>query len=162
MDQGSGGLVRLPIPPEVRIQDGLPPSALRGADDPGIPADLLEGRFTAAKEVTMLTPTLARIGTARMADDIVVDLSDGRVGWRVAGTVHVLFVNSSLDQFVATINAVNARYPFYGRNSDLKDRKDVGDELTTLIHAIDPPAASPGQFWSSLVDDVVIGDFDSD
>ena len=71
------------------------------------------------------------------------------------------FVNSSVGQFTETVRAVMDRFPYYDRGSAWGDWEAAGNDLMRLIEAVDPEAAIPDRFWSTFVDDVKMGDFDT-
>lgn len=85
------------------------------------------------------------------------------------------FVNSSLEQFTATVRAVLDRFPFdrgdTGRESwedaDLDEIEAEWDraagELTETLGRIDPEAvADQDGFWKTFVADVQMGDYSTD
>jgi hypothetical protein len=92
-------------------------------------------------------------------------------------------VNSSLDQFIASVRAVLERFPFYsmdtGEGDDLDDPASMdpasmrayaeqfdsevnraAEDLTEILRRIDPAAvADHTTYWGSFVFDVQMGDF---
>jgi SUKH-4 immunity protein of toxin-antitoxin system len=77
------------------------------------------------------------------------------------------FVNSSLDQFIASVRAVLDRFPFgggeAGMDSDI-DRLEsewnrAADELEATLGVIDPALVNANAYWLDFLSDVRIGDF---
>jgi hypothetical protein len=171
------------------------------AESPGIPrelaAPLLErgvpkamlGLYRAATGLTLLEDSGGRqlvgfgfIAYAQRAcldphTGAVVALLDLRGGgrggeegdeWVVGG------VNSSLEQFIASVGAVLTRYPFdspqaKGESDDRyldRTRTEVdraAGDLRRALSAIDPTAmADPGRFWLDFIDDVHMGAYSTD
>ena len=91
------------------------------------------------------------------------------------------FVNSSLDQFIASVREVSERFPFYSSDLgefDIQDLLDdpasvrarieqdnsevdrVAEDLTEILRSIDRAAvADETTFWWTFVFDVRMGDF---
>ena len=69
------------------------------------------------------------------------------------------FVNSSLKAFVECIRVAIVRFPYYSREAELEERRQVAKELMRLLQPVDPPALEPDCFWSTFADDVENGDF---
>jgi hypothetical protein len=114
-----------------------------------------------------------RLGSGRMGSSIclvpssgaVVAVWDRRAEGEARGPQWVeRFVNSSVAKFAATGYAVNERFPFYSRSAfdtdeGYLDVQRAGTDLIREIAQLDPPAAAPDCYWSTLADDVEIGDF---
>lgn len=89
------------------------------------------------------------------------------------------FVNSSLDQFIASVRAVTERFPFDSEVTG-KDRRGEEDEearedrcfkewdqaveeLDVTLHRIDPAISTlGGQFWGDFLGAVGMGDYASE
>ena len=71
----------------------------------------------------------------------------------------VLFVNSSIAAFTATVRAVLERFPYYDEDAEFDGIHAVARDLADLIRGIDPEAMADDRFWSTFVDDVEMGDF---
>jgi len=69
------------------------------------------------------------------------------------------FVNSSLPQFVECVRLAISAFPYYSRGADLSEREAVASRVAELLRPVDPPALELDQFWSTFIDDLVIGDF---
>jgi hypothetical protein len=88
------------------------------------------------------------------------------------------FVNSSLDQFIASVRAVCERFPFYSADTGVFDGLNdpaaeralaeqhdrevdrAAEDLTEILRRIDRAAvADETTFWLSFVFDVQMGDF---
>jgi hypothetical protein len=71
----------------------------------------------------------------------------------------VLFVNSSIAAFTETVRVVLERFPYYDEDAELDEVHAAARDLADLIRRIDPKAMRVDRFWSTLVDDVEMGDF---
>jgi hypothetical protein len=148
----------------------------------GVPKAML-GLYRAADTLTLVDDSVGRqlvcfgsIAYAQRAcldprTGAVVALMDARRGgdYKVVGAV-----NSSLEQFIASVSAVLTRYPFdspqakgesdesyLDRTSAELDR--AADDLTQALRAIDPTAMEdPGRFWLDFIDDVHMGSYSTD
>jgi len=67
-------------------------------------------------------------------------------------------VNSSLPQFVECVRS-RKRVSVLQPRPDLSEREAGGIESCRTLAAVDPPALELDQFWSTFIDDLVIGDF---
>jgi hypothetical protein len=165
------------------------------AESPGIPrelaAPLLErgvpkamlGLYRAANALTLLEGSGGRqlvcFGSVAYSQRACLDPQTGAVvalmDTRRGGDNEVVgVVNSSLEQFIASVSAVLNRYPFdrpqakgesdessLDRTSAELDR--AADDLKKALSAIDPAAMEdPGRFWLDFIDDVQMGDYSTD
>jgi hypothetical protein len=89
------------------------------------------------------------------------------------------FVNSSLDQFIASVRAVTERFPFDSEVTE-KDRRGEEDEetredrrfkeweqaveeLEETLHRIDPAVSTlGGAFWGNFLGNIGMGDYASE
>jgi hypothetical protein len=87
------------------------------------------------------------------------DVATGSIVILQAG---VGFVSSSLEKFIETVKAVTARFPFYSVK-DLSVDDGVVDgavkDVMDAIRSVDERALEEDGFWTSLVDDIQMGDF---
>jgi SUKH-4 immunity protein of toxin-antitoxin system len=158
----------------------------------GVPKDLL-GTYNAAHELTLLeVPDYGPLVCFSITgeDRLCQDPHTGAIvyiGYMPAGIVDLRpgflvgppgLVNSSLDQFIASVRAVVERFPFYnldtGEGDDLDDPASAraraeqhdsevdraAEDLTEILRSIDRAAvADETTFWWSFVFDVQMGDF---
>lgn len=147
----------------------------------GVPKELL-GYYRAASELTLLEMPGGRqfvcfgvvMGSDRACLDphtgAVIEIIDGPSGDDWAEWP----INSSLEQFIASVGAVLTRYPFdspqakeesddsYLDRSRAELDRAVAD-LRTSLCAIDSAAmAHPDGFWMTFLDDVYMRDFSMD
>jgi hypothetical protein len=103
---------------------------------------------------------LIRFGNAGLSGGVYMDPSSGHIVELIdhPGAVPQL-VNTTLEQFVATVKTVIDLFPFYHRNSGLEDRIKAGARISAAIGALDSAALASDSFWGTFVDDVVTGDF---
>ncbi len=151
----------------------------------GVPKDLLLKDYHAANELALLTfpggEQFVRFGTSGRDDHMCLDPRTGAVveiikedtdpTYQASGVqVSPIFVNSSLDQFIASVRAVVNRFPFYRGNPEQEQDRgqdDLADEwyraaedLLEILGRIDPAAtADLDGFWATLVSDVQMGDY---
>ena len=144
----------------------------------GVPRDCLDGIYVANDRLNWFIGSdgrrLIHFGTSRLWDAMMcVDPETGHVVEVWDGSPTQMprpkpkwiegFVNSSLDQFRRSVEAVTNRFPFYGReDGGLEIRTAASDDVRSLVETIDPMAAAADQFWSTLADDIAIGDFETE
>jgi hypothetical protein len=87
----------------------------------------------------------------------VVDIVTGRAGDVARGP---LLVNSSLQQYVVTVDRATARFP-YDDGSEDPDFDAIADDLRAHLAPIDPPAWDGDGYWDTFYWDVTIGDYHS-
>ena len=92
------------------------------------------------------------------SDGRVVDLVISPAGEIVRGPV---LVNSSLRQYVVTVERATARFP-YDDGSDDVNLDAIADDLRAHLSSIDPPAWDGGGYWDTFYWDVTIGDYHTD
>lgn len=165
---------------------GMPREVAASLLERGVPKAML-GLYRAADALTLVETSGGRqlvcfgsIAYAHRAcldpeTGAVVSLLDLRRGEGGGGDEWVIgLVNSSLEQFIATVGAVLNRYPFESpqakgeseeraldRTSAELDR--AADDLTQALRAIDPTAMTdPGRFWLDFIDDVRMGTYSTD
>jgi hypothetical protein len=150
-------------PANLRLLADAQPDAAYVLLGSGVPVELFGGRFRAADSLAPLnagTRRLVWFGNEARSVRVCVDPASGEVVSDVnAPDARPAVVNTTLGQFVATAEAVVGRFPFYDGGADLEERQQVADELAAIIQAVDPAAMLPDRLWSTLVDDVAIGDF---
>src|SRR5262249_36690079 len=129
----------------------------------GIPKDFFGELFRATHNLEPIetsTGTYICFGTSGYGVRICLDPRSGEVV-QLVGSEHLRnFVNTSLRQFVKTIKAVLARFPFHGTDATSDDINAAARDVAAIISDVDPPAMIPDRFWSTLVDDIKMGDFD--
>ncbi len=150
----------------------------------GVPKEFL-GLYDAAPTLTLLTVQDDRqfvcFGTSGDDNHLCLDPLTGAVveiidvatatPYKSSG-VHgsPIFVNSRLDQFIAAVHAVVARFPFEDGVPDQEWDREDGDlitpwaqsanELLETLSRIDPVAMADRRgFWMTFVSDVLIGDY---
>src|SRR5690242_1513376 len=74
------------------------------------------------------------------------------------GRIRPGFVNSSFDQFAATVRIV-ARFERVITTGDADGCAVAADEMTADIRRIDKPAGHPHNYWGQFLWDVRAGDF---
>jgi hypothetical protein len=150
--------------------------------------------YEAAKELTLLedpgSGPLVCFGTRGISGRLCLDprtkqivhisyRAFGRSGPQPKVIGHAHFVNSSLDQFIASVRAVTERFPFDSEVTG-KDRRGEEDEETRLdrrfnewnqaieelaetLHRIDPAVSTLGcEFWGDFLGAVGMGDYASE
>lgn len=130
----------------------------------GIPTNFISQRYAADALATVVDlpsgTRILRFGSTGLDDAIGVELATGHVVevLNVEGSP-LLFVNSSIEKFSQTVQAVMARFPYYDTDSSFEEIDAVAAELLQMIKVIDPEAAVPDRYWSTFTDDVAMGDF---
>jgi SUKH-4 immunity protein len=90
-------------------------------------------------------------------DGRIVDIVADRAGDVVRGPQ---LVNSSLRQYVVTVDRATARFPYDDGQEDA-DFDVVADDLRADLAPIDPPAWYGDGYWDTFYWDVTIGDYHS-
>lgn len=142
----------------------IPPSQCEALATQGIPADLF-GRFIAVSApvtTSSVRGQLVVLGTAGFKDKVCLDPISGEVVEMVDTNEPPTFVNDSLGAFVRTAQVVFSLFPFHSRGADVEERDRSATMVAAHIRRIDPSAMLPDRFWSALVDDITVGDFDQD
>ena len=146
------------------LDDDLPasPIDLDVLFESGVPQDFLGRMFRVDDEVAMVHSergAILRFGTTGQSAAVGVVMDTGLVV-EVLETpdARELFINSSLRMFVDTVEGVAERFPFYDTDDEEDEVQSASDDVLELVRRIDPPAAEPDRYWSTLVDDMRIGD----
>lgn len=128
----------------------------------GVPEHFIGRRFRLDSELALIhikSGPVLRFGTTGLSAAVGVEAYTGHV-------IEVLeipnspglFINTSLASFVATLEAVAGRFPFYDSDDDEDELESASDDVLRIIRSIDPSAAQPDRYWSTFVDDMRIGD----
>ena len=163
---------------ELRATLPIPDPLAHELSGVGVPRDFLDGIYWANERLDLFRRSdgsrLIHFGTSRLWDPMmcvdpetghVVEIWDGSPAQMPSSAPEWIegFVNSSLDHFRRSVEAVTNRFPFYSReDGGLEIRTAASEDVRSLVEAIDPPAAEPDQFWSTLADDIAIGDFETE
>lgn len=162
---------------------GIPHAFAAPLLERGAPKAML-GRYHAAPALTLLEVPddgqFVRFGTNGLYGAICLDPRIGAVveigTFEEEATINAVvtgipgppsFVNSSLDQFIASVRAVLARFPFdrgeTGIDSDLdkleSEWNQAADELEAALSVIDPALVDTNAYWLDFLSAVRIGDF---
>jgi hypothetical protein len=127
----------------------------------GVPVDLLGGRYAAADRLMVVSAhrgDLVQFGTG-LNLPICLDPKTNEVVSVAADGLSTSLVNSSFERFTETVSAVTSRFPFYGLDSSDDDVEAATRNVADMIRRIDESAMVPDRFWSTLVDDIGMGDF---
>ena len=89
---------------------------------------------------------------------MVLDPSTGEVLQLVGRTGHRLFVNRTLSAFTATVREVSAAFPFYPHDAASEEIKAAARAASDIIRKIDSKAIEPDHYWSTFIDDMLMGD----
>jgi hypothetical protein len=153
----------LPFPQELPKDAKFLDDAYQLLFKEGIPEHFIGRRFQLDTEPTGITTSdgrrILRFGRSGLSNAVGVALDTGHILELIsAQRSPELFINTSLRSFVDTIHAIADRFPYYDTDADETEIQAVSDELLEIIRRIDPPAAKPDQYWSTFVDDSLIGD----
>lgn len=153
--------------PEVEeLLSGLP-SARLVLFESGIPQSLLGGRYMANPELSVLerdghAPVLC-FGVSGLFVTMGIDTVNGNVVYVLdVPEKPVNLVNATVMLFSRTVQALIERFPYHAKDAENEELDAVSDELRGIIRSIDPEAAAPGCYWPSFVDDVRMGDFNTE
>lgn len=133
----------------------------------GIPVDLVGGRYRADPTLTVLRregdAPVVRFGTSGLAQAIGVDVGSANVlGILDVPQQPTILVNTTIDMFTRTVKALFERFPYYAKEAEWAEIDSVCAELREIVRSIDPEAAVPGCYWPGFVDDVQMGDFNTE
>src|SRR4051812_6749236 len=136
----------------------------------GVPEEFPSHTYTADSELSIGEPVpgmrYLRFGSSGLSNAVSVDLASGHV-LEVLGPPHyghhaTVFINSSLRLFDDTVRAVISRFPFHDAEAEWDEINAIADELLWMIREIDHDAAEPDRYWSTFVDDVSMGDWNTE
>lgn len=91
-----------------------------------------------------------------------LDITTGEIIQLVGRISKPVFVNSSLSMFSKSVESVSRAFPFYPDGAEEADIESAVQRVSGIISAIDPAALVPDRFWSSMIDDMRIGDWGTD
>jgi hypothetical protein len=141
------------------------PEVVRILSEAGAPAFFFSRDYMADPKLEMLEyknfGKIVKLGTMHGGGWIAVEVSSGRV---VGINHHLnapLFINSSIPQFTQTVQAAMDRFPYYDEDAEPEECLEAGRDLLDLIASIDAEAAVPNRYWSTFVDDVQMGNYDT-
>jgi SUKH-4 immunity protein len=143
------------------------PSVRRALFDDGVPKGFFGRRYSADPDLTILAweghAPVVRFGTSGLAGMIGIDSASGKV-IRVIDVPckPTILVNTTVALFTLTVRALIERFPYYAKDADDEEIDSVAEELREIIRSIDAEAAVPGSYWPAFVDDVQMGDFNTE
>jgi len=149
-----------------KLLGGLP-SARSALFEIGIPQSLLGGRYTAYTEPSVLPrdghPPVVCFGSSGPFVTIGIDTENGNVVYVLdVPEKPVNLVNATAILFTQTVQALIGRFPYHAKDAENQELDAVSAELREIIRSIDPEAAVLGRYWPSFVDDVQMGDFNTE
>lgn len=129
----------------------------------GVPNHFIGRRFRLNQEASIVaTPegtSVLLIGCSGLSNAVGLEVDTGRVVEVIDAPGRPrLFINTSLADFVHTLVAVADRFPYYDTDAGEDEIEAVSAELLEVIRRIDPPAAEADRYWSTFIDDSLIGD----
>lgn len=125
------------------------------------------GGYCADQQLTIVDSAeglLVRFGTYDLSGvtSMCLDPSTGQILLVPAKKDLTFFVNSSLEQFNKTAEAVLRRFPFYSENDVFEAMDRVAQDLADIIAEIDAQVMAAdryGSYWDDLVEDIRMGDY---
>jgi hypothetical protein len=146
-----------------RANELLPPPLSERLASVGVPRDFFGGRYRVEQDLHALESPSGRLvcfGAEGLHGQICVDVQTGTVVEVMSPEDVPRFVNTSLDHFSRTVQAVINRFPFHSVDADREEIDLACEDVAQIIRGIDPDAMRPDQFWSTLIDDIGMRDFD--
>lgn len=143
------------------------PSARLALFEIGLPQSLLGGRYSADSGLSVLpregrSPVVC-FGSSGLFDAIGIDTANGNVVDVIkTPDKPVILDNATAMLFTRTVHALIDRFPYHAKDAGYEEVDAVSEELRGIIRSIDPKAAVPGCYWPSFVDDVQMGDFNTE
>jgi hypothetical protein len=125
------------------------------------------GGYCADQQLTIVDSAegrFVRFGTYDLsgATSMCLDPGTGQILLVPDKEGRTFFVNSSLEQFNKTAEAVLRRFPFYSENDFFEAMDRAAQDIAEIIAEIDAPAMvvnSYSSYWDGLVEDIRIGDY---
>jgi hypothetical protein len=153
--------------PEVDVLIKGLPSAQQALFEDGIPLALVGGRYEADSGLSVVERTnrapVVRFGTSGLSYAVGIDVVTGNVVEVINDpSQHTNLINTRPVFFTQTVRALVERFPYYSRNAGYDEVDALAKELRNIIRSIDPEAAVPGNYWPGFVDDVQMGDFNTE
>jgi hypothetical protein len=126
----------------------------------GVPREFFSLKARTSVSVTE-TPWGAAVWFGDMGvDKICLEPDSGHVIRFSTRTNERIFINTSLRQFRETVRAVIGRFPFHAEDATFEEIESAAGDVGKIVSDIDPPAMAPDLYWSTLVDGIVMSDFD--
>lgn len=153
--------VRL-VHPELPFNSSIPEEVVAIADEIsrlGVPASLF-GRYLACSHLEYVVRDEASYICLAVGAGVPHCVRVGR-GDLVAlhpGSTPVRLVNTSLRAFIDTAIAVTENFPNHSLEDGVEAYIHAAKVVAGIVAAIDPPAVTRHSFWSTLVDDITMGD----
>jgi hypothetical protein len=139
------------------------PERLRGFYSDGVPKSFVRKRYRANDSLSVRVDRDGRhlvcFGSTFLDGAMCLDITTGEVVQLVGRTPSRLFVNSSLSTFSKSVEAVSRAFPFYPDGAEEADIESAARRVSEIISAIDGPAMVLDRFWSTLIDDLRMGDW---
>jgi hypothetical protein len=132
--------------------------------DNGVPDTLLGGRYRALDQMRVVASSggpVIQFGSAR-SGLMCVEPSSGNVVALAHEGGPSVFVNVSVKHFADATFAVTEMFPFYSADDEDENDDiliDVGNTIAEKLRRIDPESMVRDRFWSTLVDDIQMGNF---
>lgn len=157
-------LVRLPVGKIKNAFAGREVGVLE-LENPGVPRGFFGRRYAVgslALVVLVGEKRLACFGSTGLKGKICLDPSSGEVveflDLERPSPSPPMLVNSSLALFTKTVHAAIER----SESASSDEMEEVSASIGEMILRIDQRAMVRDQFWSTFVDDIAIGDFETD
>lgn len=142
---------------EVTLPVGHP---VRDVLSGGVPCRLVGGGYDLLECVDFLTENYVQFASNGIGGRFCVEVTSGRVVEVLdAGLVKLVSVNTSLRHFRESVEAFNARFPFYSIDDDSERWTQVAGELEVVLASIDDASRDFQGFWEDLLSSVTIGDY---
>ena len=143
------------------------PSVRRALFIYGVPKKSIAHRYRADSDVTLLRrqgdDAVMRFGSSGLSDAVGIHLATGNVVEEInARGFPLCFVNTSIEKFALTVEAVIDRFPYYGQDATDGEIDVAAADLRDIIRRIDSPAMVPDRYWSTFADDVENGDMSTE
>jgi hypothetical protein len=132
----------------------------------GIPRDFL-GRYTAAPAIQGVSlPNGGKhvhFGTSGYLTSLCLDADTSEIVDHIdSHAAPSQRVNASMAQFRDTVRLLLDRFPYYDDDVEFDEREAVIDELGDTIRTIDQSALAADSFWSTFLEDALMGVFSTE
>lgn len=105
---------------------------------------------------------LVRFGSTILEGSMALDPRNGEVVQLVGPSAKRLFVDKSIGAFTVVVREVSRAFPFYPEGAPDREIKAAAERIDEIIRRIDPAAVVPDRYWSTFLDDMLLGDLATD
>ncbi len=132
----------------------------------GVPKGFVSARYRANRVLSLRTDNHGRqliaFGTMVLDGAMCLDPVTGEVVQLVGRSSNRFFVNSTLASFTRLVREVSNAFPFYSDDASRDEIMAAAEAVSEIVRKVDGEALVPDRYWSTLIDDMRMGDWATD